>query len=174
MTVLYLPWGIAEGENTQTHVQAKNIAERERGTDREGVLPDGCMVPALWIFFLAGHEARLSRKVPRDYQCKHHSAQHLTALKLPRAFHGCCISQDTTAVSLAWTMHFLAKHPEVQEKARREAEPCDDACPGSMQPLVELLACVPMTFWEPRETLTQQQRSLQDTTRILDKGTSRN
>lgn len=30
MTVLYLPLGIAEGENTQTHVQAKNIAERER------------------------------------------------------------------------------------------------------------------------------------------------
>lgn len=85
MTVLYLPWGIAEGENTQTHVQAKNIAERERGTDREGVLPDGCMVPALWIFFLAGHEARLSRKVPRDYQRKHHSAQHLTA---PFSFHG--------------------------------------------------------------------------------------
>eukprot|EP00434_Breviolum_minutum_P033692 symbB.v1.2.029813.t1/scaffold3301.1/size59484/6 len=53
------------------------------GLDPQGVLPKGCMVPVLWIFFLAGH--------------------------------------DTTAVSLAWTMHFLARHPEVQAKARQEA-----------------------------------------------------
>ena len=60
-------------------------------------------------------------------------------------------SQDTTAVSLAWTMHFLAKHPEVQEKARREAGPCHDACPRAMQGLVELLACVlPDSFLEAR------------------------
>lgn len=30
-------------------------------------------------------------------------------------------TEDTTAVSLAWTMHFLARHPEVQAKARQEA-----------------------------------------------------
>ncbi|CAK9106518.1 Cytochrome P450 4c21 (CYPIVC21) [Durusdinium trenchii] len=53
------------------------------GLDAKGVLPEGHMVPMLWIFFLAGH--------------------------------------DTTAVSLAWVMHYLAKHPDVQERARKEA-----------------------------------------------------
>jgi len=53
------------------------------GVDATGVLPEGYMVPILWIFFLAGH--------------------------------------DTTAMSLAWTLHFLAKNPEVQAKARAEA-----------------------------------------------------
>ena len=43
--------------------------------------------------------------------------QNLEPVQIPNGQN----TEDTTAVSLAWTMHFLARHPEVQAKARQEA-----------------------------------------------------
>ena len=150
-------WGIAEGENTKNTCPGQKYCrerEREGQTVKESFQTDvwclhfgSSFLPVMKLGFHAKFHVITSANTIQHNTSQHHSASTSLSWLHLSGYHGSFIGMDHALSSKAsWSTG--------------KSTPRGGAlwwCMSWVQGL-ELLACVPMTFWKPRETLTKNSK----------------